>query len=97
MSRYTDERDIRRTIRALRADGWTLDHVYYGDPNDCPTPTTERAAIEDIMAVDEAALWVKRGHESGYAFFVMGNGPGEVLCDYTVNLTILDTLEFEED
>lgn len=92
----SDRGGIQQAIRALRADGWTLDHV--NDGGERVKVTTETEAIEAIMAVDEAWLHVKRGSEAdgtdarGYAFFVLGNAPDEVVCDYTTNLTALDTL-----
>ena len=40
------------------------------------------------MAVDSA--WLRVTHplqsKSGHVFFVLGNDPEEVICDYTINL-----------
>lgn len=94
MSQEIDERGIRKAIRALRADGWELDRVYDGDPD--VDVRTEKEAIEAVTAVDEAYLHFKRGDETGWIFFVMGEAreedPLEVACDYTTNLTALDGL-----
>lgn len=90
----TDRGGIQQAIRALRADGWTLRHVW--DGGERVAVKSESEAIEAIMAVDEARLYVRRpwegGEEKGWAFFVLGNSPEEVVCDYTTNLTALDSL-----
>lgn len=87
----TDRGGIQQTIRALVADGWQLDRVYDGGDEDQPV-TTEPAAIEAITAVDDAYLHVKRGDETGWVRFVLGNAPDEVVSDYTTNLEAVDTL-----
>lgn len=93
----TDEAGIRQAIRALRKDGWGLDWVY--DGGEYVPVSTESEAIDAITAVDDAVLQVRRhatdlgsGYESGWVRFVLGNDPDEVICDYTVNLTVLDDL-----
>lgn len=93
MTAKNDIMGIRRVIRTLKRAGWNLDSVYDGEEN-IPV-RTEAAAIEAITAVDEAWLYVNRSSERGWCFFVLGNGgedPVEVLNDFTVNLTILETL-----
>lgn len=85
----SDRAGIRQTIRTLRAAGWELDYVC-DQEEDLPV-TNEDEAIKAIMAVDEAFLNIKRGDETGYVFFVLGNSPEEVIADSTVNL--LDTLD----
>lgn len=80
-----DRSGIRQTIRALKAAGYTLDRVFNGGDEDEPV-RTEAEAIAEIMAVDDAYLYVLRGREESYVRFVMGNEPFEVICDNTVNL-----------
>jgi hypothetical protein len=86
----TDKAAIRQIIRALIAAGHTLAFVYDGE-EDVPV-TNETEAIDAIMAVDQAHLHVHlplqplREQERGYVFFVLGNEPYEVACDYTLNL-----------
>lgn len=89
----SDKAGIRQIIRALRDAGWELDYVY--DREDETYVATEGAAIDAIMAVDEAFLYVKRTENGvrGYVFFVLGNDPAEVAADYTVNLSnVIDPL-----
>lgn len=84
----SDTAGIRQTIHALRDAGWELDFVCDGE-EDIPI-TDENKAIADLTAVDQSYLNVKRtrdGQEvTGHVFFVLGNDPDEVICDYTTNL-----------
>lgn len=86
----SDRGGIQQSIRALRDGGWDLDYVNDGEEE--ILVDTEPAAIDAVMAVDQAWLHVKRReangvvHAEGYVFFVLGNDPDEVICDYTVNL-----------
>jgi hypothetical protein len=87
----SDKAGIRQTIRALRAAGWELDYVW--DREETIDVRTEGAAVDAVMAVDEAFLNVRRQNETGYVFFVLGNDPEEVICDHTINLSdVLDPL-----
>lgn len=88
----TDRGGIEQAIRALRAAGWELAYVDDGGEN-IPVKT-EPEAIDAIMAVDQAWLHFTKGepeldkklHKTGWLFFVLGNDPDEVICDYTTNL-----------
>ena len=82
----TDRGAIEQIIRALRAAGWELDSVDDGD-GELQKVATEPAAIEAIMAVDCAHLYVRRAGIVGWVFFVLGNDPEEVANDYTVTLS----------
>jgi hypothetical protein len=87
----SDKAGIRQAIRALKADGWELAFVNDGDYEDVAV-STETEAIDAITAVDDASLHVTKGTDTGWVRFVMGNEPDEVVCDYTTNLTAIDTL-----
>jgi hypothetical protein len=89
-----DKSAIRLIIRAIRAAGWDLDYV---DDREEETPVkTEAEALDLIMDLDEVFLVVTRLDPQpgssvklktrGHVFFVLGNDPDEVACDYTVNL-----------
>jgi hypothetical protein len=90
MSAPSSERaGVRQVIRALVADGWTLDFV---EDEDTPV-NNEKEALAEIEAVGFARLWVTKPNETGWVFFTMQNGdPDEVVCDYTTNLTVVDEL-----
>lgn len=81
----SDRGGIQQVIRGLRADGWSLDFVDDGE-EDVPV-TNETEAIEAIMAVDMAHLFVRKGEERGHVWFVLGNDPDEVAADYTLTLS----------
>lgn len=83
----SDKAGIRQTVRALKEAGWELDYV--DDREEITPVSTETTAIEAVTAVDEAFLHVTRGDDTGYVFFVMGNDPEEVICDHTVNLSVV--------
>lgn len=88
----SDKAGIRQVIRALRNAGYVLDSVYDGE--DEPNVSNENEAIEAITAVDSATLWVKNSEGKRYGiFFVLGNSPEEVVCDYHVSLShVIDPL-----
>lgn len=90
----SDSAAIRQTLRALKAAGYVLTYVSYGDDQVDVTKATEQETIDAIMAVDDADLLVATpaGQES-YVRFVMGNEPFEVICDHGESLSpILDPL-----
>jgi methylaspartate ammonia-lyase len=83
----TDRGGIQQVIRALKLAGWEPYEVDDGgDENEKVTNETE--AIDAVMAVDAAHMLFKRQEpfDTGYVFFVLGNDPEEVVCDYTTNL-----------
>ena len=82
----SDRAGIRQTIRALRAAGYTLLEVFDGE--ETVPVKTETEAIDAIMAVDDATLFVRttEGDYNPWVRFVMGNDPEEVVCDYLVSL-----------
>lgn len=82
----TDSAAIEATIHALLADGWELVAVKDGD--DGNVAVTYRAqARRAITAVDMAHLYVRKGDETGWVFFVLGNDPEEVINNHTINLS----------
>lgn len=89
----TDRGGIQQTIRALTAAGWNLTSVYDGEED--MTVTKEGEALDNIMAVDQAWLYVTEAGtgRQAWVFFVLGNSPEEVVSDYTLNLEdVLDPL-----
>lgn len=89
----SDRAGIQQTIRALRAAGYTLVEVFNGDEN-VPVKT-ETQAIDAIMAVDDATLFVRtpEGDYNPWVRFVLGNDPEEVICDHGESLSpVLDPL-----
>lgn len=94
MSRPSNDADaIREIIGTLLAAGYTLDRVADGGEEDVPV-TTKAEAVDAITAVDDATLFVKHPErQSSHVYFVLGNDPGEVACDYGVSLCdVIDPL-----
>jgi len=50
------------------------------------------AFLEELLACDEGALYVKtpscKGDSSRWVYLVLGNDPGELVCDHTVDLVL---------
>jgi hypothetical protein len=91
----TDEAGIRQVIRALRA----ADHVIIGghdgeDFFESPANETEANLIANLTACDSSTLHVRLPDGSNsHVFFVLGNDPEEVVCDYGVSLSpVIDPL-----
>lgn len=84
----TDRGGIQQVIRALQDAGWQLHYVNDGEGR--VKTSTEQRAVDAITAVDQAWCYFKRTvdgtEQHGYVFFVLGNDPEEVVCDYTTNL-----------
>ena len=71
----SDKAAIRQTIRALKRAGYSLPVIFDGE--DWVKPDTEAEAIEEIMAVDAATLYVELPTDdiARWVYFVMGNDP----------------------
>lgn len=82
----TDSAAIEATINALLADGWELVAVNDGDDGDIAVVNRAQAR-RAITAVDMAHLYVRKGDETGWVFFVLGNDPEEVINEHTINLS----------
>lgn len=86
----SDRAGIRLTIQALTADGWQLNRVAWDGDYEQVTGLDD--ALDLITDLDDSLLVVRRGEESGWVRFVLGNDPAEVVCDYTVNLEVVDRM-----
>lgn len=67
--------DKGHRLTEVRDDTW--------NPDDLTPVTTVAEAVDLVMAVDEAVVFLD---DNAWIFFVLGNDPEEVACDYTVNL-----------
>lgn len=87
-----DRAGIRQTIKVLLDTGHTL--LYVNNGGDDEVVKTAAEALEECMAADEAYLHVQlpQGLSTGWVRFVLGNDPEEVVCDFTVNLDVVDRL-----
>lgn len=80
--------EVDRLLAKLEKHGFTPADV--DDTEELVKTPTWEAVKEAILAVDECRVWVKtmEGKEV-CLFIVLGNSPGELVADYTVN-TVLD-------
>lgn len=88
----TDRAAITQTLKALAEAGWTA-HAVDQREDEPEKVATVQQAVKLVMEVDEAFVFVRRGEETGWVFFVLGNDPDEVICNHTVGLSdVLDPL-----
>lgn len=90
----SDKAAIRQIIRALKDAGYTLVEVWDGGDETIPVKD-EGKAIDAIMAVDDATLFVRTpdGQYNPWVRFVLGNEPFEVAADWLDSLShVLDPL-----
>lgn len=58
------------------------------EPDDLTPVTSVSEAVDLVMEVDEATVYVDRPDGGGsFIYFVLGNEPEEVACDYGVSLS----------
>lgn len=89
----SDSAAIRQAIRNLRAAGWCLSYV--DDGRDRVRVDTENEALDAILAVEDARLFLVNRATGliSWVRFVMGNDPDEVICDHGERLSpVLDAL-----
>lgn len=86
----SDKAAIRQVIRALRVAGYTLTGGHDGeDFFEVAPDASEDELISNLMACDSSTLHTWRdeaGPRNGHVYFVLGNDPEEVVCDYGVGL-----------
>lgn len=72
---------IYHYANALANAGFDLQVDDGGEDHDCKSASE---AVKVITSVDEASIIVRDANgRTGELFFVLGNEPGEVLCDYS--------------
>lgn len=73
--------ETRSLLRSLKTAGFCIGSVYDGGEN--ITIDSETTAVEAICSVDESTLTVRINGRSLRLFLVLGNEPGELVCDHT--------------
>lgn len=92
-----DKEAITLILDGMAAKGWTVYMVQddvWGVAEDNVLVSSTDEAVDAITAVDEAFAFFVKGTPptdksdggDGYIYFVLGNEPEEVACDYTTNL-----------
>lgn len=86
----SDKAGIRQVIRALRAAGYTITGGHDGDDFfEVASIASEDLIIEHLTACDDSTLHTYKADEeqkNSHVYFVLGNDPEEVVCDYGVSL-----------
>jgi hypothetical protein len=94
---HPNKAELDSLLLALSEAGFTAVKYNYGDGDDSEM-FEDDATLEDIaaeiLAVDEIQLWfVKAGEEKRHwLYFVLGNEPGVIVCDYASASTELDAV-----
>jgi hypothetical protein len=87
----SDEEGVRRVYDALVKAGYRIG-VQDGAREEFPPPMSKDDAVSEVMSCDDGFFIVfdddstEQQDRFGYIYFVYGNEPGEVVCDYTTNL-----------
>lgn len=71
-------RECRSLVKMLEANGWRVIRVCHED--DVPVDTVAEA-VEEMTACDECEARFTNDGEDMVAVLVLGNGPGELVCD----------------
>lgn len=79
---------IRDLLTTLEANGFKFAEVNNGEER-THQPTLEKA-LEEICAVDESNLYVRKGKESSlWMSIILGNEPCETISDYALRETVV--------
>lgn len=91
----SDAAAVRRIVRHMKSKGAVLSAIDDGGDDTYRTVDwTEKQILDAAMAVDCSWLTWTRGEESMTVFFVFGNSPEEVVCDYNaIDSTLAEDLE----
>ena len=81
-----EQRIVRLVVKLALAAGWTLSVDTGGDEYDLEDSTKFGEVLKAMMEVDDEKLRLRRGKETGWIWFVYGNGGWDVISDYSTNL-----------
>lgn len=89
MKPSNDREAVTLILDGLVEKGWSVievaDDTY--NTNEREEVSTVAEAVDLVMGVDEAYVFLQKSPKRiQYIFFVLGNDPEEVACDYTVGL-----------
>ena len=82
---------VRSLLHKLHKGGFELRSVHDGEEF-CPLSggitARKNQAVEAITSVDESVLFVKHGEAKSRLLLILGNGPAEIVADYSDNDTL---------
>lgn len=80
--------ETRSLIASLKKHGCEIVEASNGEDRFLRSKfKTEAEFLEELLACDEGALYVRTPNSSKlrWVYLVLGNSPGELVCDYTVD------------
>jgi len=92
--------EVRSLLKALVSAGCTLVSGDNGEEEFLFKAAGLEAFIENLIACDESRLYVKTpasGEEVLWLYLVLGNSPGELVCDYIFDGVIDTVVNAEAD
>jgi len=75
--------EVRSLLRSLKQSGFTPISVNNGEENIRYSDVSKTEFLEEIVATDEVTLRFQHNNKKVAIFLVLGNDPGEIVCDYT--------------
>lgn len=85
----SDKAGVRQTYRTIKNAGLRV-VVVDGAGEEFHNLTTEDEVIAEVMSCDDGYFIVFDGDQRiGFIWFVFGNDPEEVICDYATSLSYL--------
>lgn len=94
---YHWEPVVKSLLKRLKTAGFTFTAVDYLD-GEIQKVSSVNSACLAISAVDECTLMLDNRHgESRGIYIVLGNGPHEIVCDYTCDKGIDLVVRLHED
>lgn len=83
MSAHPYEKEVRSLLYRLVGAGWTIPRVW--DGGGYVTCESRQDAIDAILSVDVSHVaTIHADHGKSTLMIVLGNSPGELVCDYGV-------------
>lgn len=81
---------VNSLLRRIQAVGFTLTAVNNGEETikinqQQSNLAIRKAAVEEVVSVDVATVYINKDNKSARLYLVLGNEPEELLCDYTVH------------
>jgi hypothetical protein len=98
MKPSNDREAVTIILTRLSEQGFTFpmvqDDTWDNDPNNNVRPKDVQEAVDTVMGVDEAFVYVNfpgtvavDNESDAHIYFVLGNSPEEVVCDHSVSLS----------
>ena len=77
--------EVRSLLKDLKAEGFNPSSYFDGEESIDYNSVSKADFLESVVSVDEGWLYVERNGTSHVLFLVLGNDPGELVNDYTLD------------